>query len=138
MRLLHSMRVLPPPLLLLLLLLLLGQSSALMRVAETTALNGFRGCAVREFTFVAQKPGCKSVRVTTEACWGRCHTWERPILDPPYIHRHHRVCTYALTRYASARLPGCQPGISPLYHYPVAVHCHCAVCTTLDSECESF
>ncbi|XP_061620036.1 glycoprotein hormone beta-5 isoform X2 [Phyllopteryx taeniolatus] len=130
------MRVLPPPPLLL--LLLLGQRAAVMRVAGTTALHGFRGCAVREFSFVAQKPGCKGLRVTTEACWGRCHTWERPVLDPPYIHRHHRVCTYALTRYASARLPGCQAGVSPLYHYPVAVHCHCAVCTTLDSECESF
>ncbi|XP_077356388.1 glycoprotein hormone beta-5 [Festucalex cinctus] len=134
------MRVFLPFLLLLtLLLLLLVQRAAAMRVAETTAgLLAFRGCAVREFTFVAQKPGCRGLRVTTEACWGRCHTWERPVLDPPYIHRHHRVCTYALTRYASVRLPGCQPGVSPLYYYPVAVHCHCAMCTTLDSECESF
>ncbi|XP_057711387.1 glycoprotein hormone beta-5 [Corythoichthys intestinalis] len=135
--------MLPPtriPTVLFLPLLMLGsQSAAEMRVSGMTpALHGFRGCAVRDFSFVAQKPGCKGLRVTTEACWGRCHTWERPVLDPPFIHRHHCVCTYALTRYASVRLPGCQPDVSPLYHYPVALHCHCAVCNTLDSECESF
>ncbi|XP_077444973.1 glycoprotein hormone beta-5 isoform X1 [Stigmatopora argus] len=127
---------------LLLLLAALGSpSGAEMRLAGTTAtaaLQGFRGCAVRDFSFVAQKPGCKGLRVTTDACWGRCHTWEKPLPEPPYVHRHHRVCTYALTRYASVRLPACQPAVSPLYHYPVALRCHCAVCTTLDSECESF
>nr|XP_057924275.1 glycoprotein hormone beta-5 [Doryrhamphus excisus] len=106
--------------------------------SSTAALHNFRGCAVREFSFVALKPGCRGLRVTTEACWGRCHTWERPVPEPPYIHRQHRVCTYALTRYVTARLPGCQAGVSPLYHYPVAIHCHCAVCTTLDTECETF
>nr|XP_061816401.1 glycoprotein hormone beta-5-like [Nerophis lumbriciformis] len=129
------------PALVLLVLLLLGQGLAGSTTAVTTsmaALHSFRGCAVREFSFVAQKPGCRGLRVTTEACWGRCHTWERPVPEPPYIHRHHRVCTYALTRYVSARLPGCHPGVSPLYHYPVAIHCHCAACTTLDTECESF
>lgn len=39
-------------------------------------LQSFRGCAVRDFTFVAKKPGCRSLRISTEACWGRCHTWE--------------------------------------------------------------
>lgn len=41
-----------------------------------TTLQSFRGCAVRDFTFVAKKPGCRSLRISTEACWGRCHTWE--------------------------------------------------------------
>jgi len=41
-----------------------------------TTLQSFRGCAVREFTFAAKKPGCRSLRISTEACWGRCHTWE--------------------------------------------------------------
>ncbi|KAL3046553.1 glycoprotein hormone beta-5-like [Trematomus bernacchii] len=107
-------------------------------VAVTTPLHGFRGCAVREFSFVAQKPGCKGLRITTDACWGRCQTWEKPILDPPYIHRHHRVCTYNRTRQMTARLPGCQPNVSPLYHYPMALHCHCAICSTQDAECETF
>lgn len=41
-----------------------------------TTLQSFRGCAVRDFAFVAKKPGCRSLRINTEACWGRCHTWE--------------------------------------------------------------
>ncbi|KAJ4948321.1 hypothetical protein JOQ06_019857 [Pogonophryne albipinna] len=82
-------------------------------VAVTTSLHGFRGCAVREFSF-------------------------KPILDPPYIHRHHRVCTYNRTRQMTARLPGCQPNVSPLYHYPMALHCHCAICSMQDAECETF
>lgn len=57
-------------------LLLLVAATAVVCVTVTTTLHGFRGCAVREFSFVAQKPGCKALRITTEACWGRCHTWE--------------------------------------------------------------
>lgn len=41
-----------------------------------TTLQSFRGCAVRDFAFLAKKPGCRSLRINTEACWGRCHTWE--------------------------------------------------------------
>nr|XP_020499337.1 glycoprotein hormone beta-5-like [Labrus bergylta] len=119
-------------------LLLLVAGAAVVCVSVTTTLQDFRGCAVREFSFVAQKPGCKGLRITTEACWGRCHTWEKPVLDPPYIHRHHRVCTYSRTRHMTARLPGCQPNVSPLYHYPMALHCHCSVCSTQDTECETF
>ncbi|XP_029939753.1 glycoprotein hormone beta-5-like isoform X1 [Salarias fasciatus] len=134
-------------------LLVLAAGAAMVCAALTTTLHDFRGCAVREFTFVAQKPGCKGLRVTTEACWGRCHTWEvtprqpntlqskpllRPVPDPPYIQRHHRVCTYSRTRHVTVRLPGCQPHVSPLYHYPMALHCHCAVCSTQDTECETF
>ncbi|XP_069015370.1 glycoprotein hormone beta-5-like isoform X2 [Embiotoca jacksoni] len=122
-------------------LFLLVAGTAVVSVAvttTTTTLHGFRGCAVREFSFVAQKPGCKGLRITTEACWGRCHTWERPVPEPPYIHRHHRVCTYSRTRHMTARLPGCPPDVSPLYHYPMALHCHCAVCSTQDTECETF
>ncbi|XP_030578669.1 glycoprotein hormone beta-5-like [Archocentrus centrarchus] len=120
------------------LLLLLVAGAAVLCVTVPTVLQGFRGCAVREFSFVAQKPGCKGLRITTEACWGRCHTWEKPVPEPPYIHRHHRVCTYSQTRHMTARLPGCQPDVSPLYHYPVALECHCDVCSTQDTECETF
>ncbi|KAA8582486.1 hypothetical protein FQN60_006157, partial [Etheostoma spectabile] len=115
-------------------LLLLVAGAAKVCVAVTTTLHGFRGCAVREFSFVAQKPGCKGLHITTEACWGRCQTWEKPVPDPPFIQRHHRVCTYSRTRHMTARLPGCQPHVSPLYHYPMALHCHCAVCSTQDTE----
>ncbi|XP_068612026.1 glycoprotein hormone beta-5-like isoform X2 [Brachionichthys hirsutus] len=124
--------------LLLLLLLLLAAGTAGVCLAEASALHAFRGCAVREFSFVAQKPGCRGLRVTTEACWGRCHTWEKPVPDAPFIRRHHRVCTYSQTRHMTARLPGCQPQASPLYHYPRALRCHCAACSTHDTECETF
>lgn len=66
-----------------LLLLLVAGTLTAVCVALTSTLHGFRGCAVREFSFVAHKPGCKGLRVTTEACWGRCHTWEVTIT------RHH-------------------------------------------------
>lgn len=39
-------------------------------------LRRFIGCAVREFTFLARKPGCGGLHITTDACWGRCETWE--------------------------------------------------------------
>ncbi|CAM4520523.1 unnamed protein product [Leuciscus chuanchicus] len=103
-----------------------------------TTLQSFRGCAVREFTFAAKKPGCRSLRISTEACWGRCHTWERPVPEPPYIQRHHRVCTYSRTRHLTARLPGCGPGISPIYHYPQALQCDCTYCSSNHTECETF
>lgn len=43
---------------------------------STVNLRHFIGCAVREFTFQAKKPGCGGLHVTTDACWGRCETWE--------------------------------------------------------------
>ncbi|KAM4564235.1 glycoprotein hormone beta-5-like [Fundulus diaphanus] len=119
-------------------LFLLVAGSTVVCVSMTTPLHSFRGCAVREFSFVAKKPGCQGLHVTTEACWGRCHTWERPTLDPPYIHRHHRVCTYSRIRHMTARLPGCLPNVSPLYHYPMALQCHCTFCSMEDTECQTF
>ncbi|KAK2913663.1 hypothetical protein Q8A67_002062 [Cirrhinus molitorella] len=103
-----------------------------------TTLQSFRGCAVRDFAFVANKPGCRSLRINTEACWGRCHTWEMPVPEPPYIKRHHRVCTYSRTRHLTARLPGCRPGVSPIYHYPQALQCDCTYCSSNHTECETF
>uniref|UniRef100_A0A671NKD1 Si:dkey-23i12.9 n=1 Tax=Sinocyclocheilus anshuiensis TaxID=1608454 RepID=A0A671NKD1_9TELE len=103
-----------------------------------TTLQCFRGCALRDFAFVAKKPRCRSLRINTEACWGRCHTWERPVPEPPYIQRHHRVCTYSRTRHLRARLPGCRPGVSPIYYYPQALQCDCTYCSSNHTECETF
>ena len=52
-------------------------------------LRRFVGCAVREFTFLARKPGCGALHITTDACWGRCETWEvrsgdRPLRGGPH------------------------------------------------------
>ncbi|NXM84423.1 GPHB5 protein, partial [Oenanthe oenanthe] len=110
------------------------------RGAPTKAidLRTFVGCAVREFTFLARKPGCRGLRVTTDACWGRCETWEKPILGPPYIESHHRVCTYNESRMVTVQLPGCAPGVEPSYTYPVATRCHCDICSTATTECETY
>lgn len=76
-----------------LLLLLLASCG---RTLKTSAidLRTFIGCAVREFTFLAKKPGCRGLRVTTDACWGRCETWEVRLCLGPRVagwHRHPRV-----------------------------------------------
>lgn len=44
--------------------------------ASVLNLKRFIGCAVREFTFLARKPGCGGLHISTDACWGRCETWE--------------------------------------------------------------
>ncbi|XP_075470976.1 glycoprotein hormone beta-5 [Ascaphus truei] len=115
----------------------------LASVPHTTAtsnisLRTFIGCAVREFTFLAKKPGCKGLRITTDACWGRCETWEKHVLDPPYIEAHHRVCTYNETKLVTVKLANCSPDVDPFFTYPVAVRCDCGVCSTATTECETL
>lgn len=56
-------------------LLLLGGYDSVLSTSGRN-LHTFVGCAVREFTFLAKKPGCRGLRITTDACWGRCKTWE--------------------------------------------------------------
>lgn len=56
-------------------LLLLGGCDSVLSTSNGN-LHTFVGCAVREFTFLAKKPGCRGLRITTDACWGRCETWE--------------------------------------------------------------
>lgn len=51
--------------------------------ASVLNLKRFIGCAVREFTFLARKPGCGGLHITTDACWGRCETWEVRLLLAP-------------------------------------------------------
>uniref|UniRef100_A0A3P8W8F1 Si:dkey-23i12.9 n=1 Tax=Cynoglossus semilaevis TaxID=244447 RepID=A0A3P8W8F1_CYNSE len=71
----------------------------------------------------------------TVSSYKLCHLcFQKPVPEPPYIQRHHRVCTYSRIRHMTARLPGCQPNISSLYHYPMALHCHCAICSTQDTD----
>uniref|UniRef100_A0A3B4H353 Si:dkey-23i12.9 n=1 Tax=Pundamilia nyererei TaxID=303518 RepID=A0A3B4H353_9CICH len=78
--------------------LLLVAGAAVLCVNVTTVLQGFRGCAVREFSFVAHKPGCKGLRITTEACWGRCHTWEVSLsLSLSHTHTHTLTHTHTHT-----------------------------------------
>ncbi|XP_064010010.1 glycoprotein hormone beta-5 [Pogoniulus pusillus] len=118
------------------LLVLLASCSNTLRTSAID-LRTFTGCAVREFTFLAKKPGCRGLRVTTDACWGRCETWERPVLEPPYIESYHRVCTYNETKMMTVKLPKCAPDVDPSYTYPVAIRCDCDICSTATTECEA-
>ncbi|XP_051003668.1 glycoprotein hormone beta-5 [Acomys russatus] len=118
------------------LLLLRGCDSVLS--TSRGNLHTFVGCAAREFTFLAKKPGCRALRITTDACWGRCETWEKPILEPPYIEAYHRVCTYNETKQVTVKLPNCAPGVDPSYTYPMAVRCDCGACSTATTECETI
>ncbi|KAM9842564.1 glycoprotein hormone beta-5 [Aulostomus maculatus] len=118
----------------LLLWISLQPDSALPRPSAVN-LRRFIGCAVREFTFQARKPGCGGLQITTDACWGRCETWEKPVLDPPFIESYQRVCTYNETRLVTVKLPNCQPHVDPTYTYPVALRCDCGVCQTSTTEC---
>nr|XP_020665451.1 glycoprotein hormone beta-5 [Pogona vitticeps] len=118
-------------------LLILASCVSTLRPSSIN-LRTFIGCAVREFTFLAKKPGCKAMRITTDACWGRCETWEKPILDPPYIEAHHRVCNYNETQLITVKLPNCAPNVSPFYTYPKAIRCDCSVCLTTSTECETI
>ncbi|KAM9354798.1 glycoprotein hormone beta-5 [Pholidichthys leucotaenia] len=103
--------------------------------ASAVNLRRFIGCAVREFTFLAKKPGCGGLHITTDACWGRCETWEKPVLEPPFIESYQRVCTYNETRLVTVKLPNCKGNADPTYTYPVALKCTCGVCLTSTTEC---
>ncbi|XP_052639721.1 glycoprotein hormone beta-5 [Harpia harpyja] len=119
-----------------LLLLLLASCGGTLKTSAID-LRTFIGCAVREFTFLAKKPGCRGLRVTTDACWGRCETWEKPVLEPPYIESYHRVCTYNETKIMTVKLPKCAPDVDPFYTYPMAIRCDCDICSTATTECET-
>uniref|UniRef100_A0A4W5QMN8 Glycoprotein hormone beta-5 n=1 Tax=Hucho hucho TaxID=62062 RepID=A0A4W5QMN8_9TELE len=103
--------------------------------ASSVNMPRFIGCAVREFTFPARKPGCGGLHITTDACWGRCETWEKPVLDPPYIESYHRVCTYNETHLVTVQLPNCSANMDPMY--PVALRCDCGALVEKVPNCHT-
>uniref|UniRef100_A0AAV2JFF4 Glycoprotein hormone beta-5 n=1 Tax=Knipowitschia caucasica TaxID=637954 RepID=A0AAV2JFF4_KNICA len=115
---------------LLLLLFLLASSSSVM-----VNLRRFTGCAVREFTFVVRKPGCRGAHITTDACWGRCETWEKPTLEPPFLDSFQRVCTYNRSRVVTVTLPNCDANVDDRYSYVRALSCACGTCDITTTEC---
>ncbi|XP_048094551.1 glycoprotein hormone beta-5-like [Alosa alosa] len=102
-------------------------------------LRRFIGCAVREFSFLAKKPGCSGLHITTDACWRRCETWEKPVLEPPQRSRtrcrmlHYFLCSRCVM---TVCLPNCSAHVDPTYTYPIAMRCDCAVCLTSTTEQE--
>ncbi|KAJ7419623.1 hypothetical protein BTVI_24688 [Pitangus sulphuratus] len=63
---------------------------------------------------------------------------KKPILEPPYIESHHRICTYNETKMVTVKLPKCAPDVDPFYTYPVAIRCDCDICSTATTECETY
>ncbi|KAM9433160.1 LOW QUALITY PROTEIN: glycoprotein hormone beta-5 [Salvelinus alpinus] len=104
--------------------------------ASSVNLPRFIGCAA-EFTFQARKPGCGGLHITTDTCWGRCETWDKPVLDPPYM-SYHRVCTCNKTHLVTVQLPNCSANMDPMYTYPVALRCDCGACLTSTTECITY
>uniref|UniRef100_A0A8C7SGJ4 Glycoprotein hormone subunit beta 5 n=1 Tax=Oncorhynchus mykiss TaxID=8022 RepID=A0A8C7SGJ4_ONCMY len=82
-----------------------------------------RLCSVQLCCFIRQPARCGGLHITTDTCWGRCETWEKPVLDPPYIESYHRVCTYNKTHLVTVQLPTCSANMDPMYTYPVALRC---------------
>lgn len=70
--------------------------------ASVLNLKRFIGCAVREFTFLARKPGCGGLHITTDACWGRCETWEVRIFQYPL-----NICSHSRNKYIHAYIHAC-------------------------------
>jgi len=64
-----------------------------------------------------------------------CQSLQKPVLDPPFIESHQRVCTYNETRLETVQLPNCSADVDPSYTYPVAIRCDCVVCLTSTTEC---
>lgn len=64
-----------------------------------------------------------------------CQSLQKPVLDPPFIESHQRVCTYNETRLETVQLPNCSADVDPSYTYPVALRCDCGVCLTSTTEC---
>lgn len=60
---------------------------------------------------------------------------QKPVLEPPFVDSHQRVCTYNQSRLLTVTLPDCEPGVEPSYTYPVALRCDCSVCVTSTTEC---
>lgn len=61
--------------------------------------------------------------------------FQKPVVDPPFIESHQRVCTYNESRQVTVELPNCKPSVDPAYTYPVALRCDCSVCLTSTTEC---
>ncbi|TSV02087.1 Glycoprotein hormone beta-5 [Bagarius yarrelli] len=105
---------------------------------STAAVANGGGVATGSVVAVMQSAGVVGLTATGQAAaaaTGAAVTGAKPILDPPFIESHQRVCTYNQTHYVTVQLPNCSAGVDPYYTYPVALKCECAVCVTAFTEC---
>ncbi|NP_001161671.1 thyrostimulin beta subunit-like protein 1 precursor [Saccoglossus kowalevskii] len=93
-------------------------------------------CLVREYNkYIAVKSGCEPQRITIDACWGRCQTFEVPDLLPPYTAANHTMCQYDVTEWRTVELSDCNPGVNRTFVYLNALSCSCTKCSTKQSDC---
>ncbi|KAM9036380.1 lutropin subunit beta [Sarcophilus harrisii] len=111
--------------LLLLLLLLEGAGAGPLRPL----------CRPTNATLAAESDDCPvCVTFTTTICAGYCPSMVRvlPAALPP---GPQLVCTYRELSFSSIRLPGCPPGVDPIFSFPVALSCSCGSCRLSHSDC---
>ncbi|XP_072036987.1 glycoprotein hormone beta-5-like [Amphiura filiformis] len=97
-----------------------------------SALN----CNVRWFLqHNAEKEGCRTQTIGTHACFGRCDTYQVPILEPPYKTSNHDMCSYGAMELKSIELDDCDVGVNRTYFYVNALSCQCRGCRTENTHC---
>nr|ASK86250.1 glycoprotein hormone beta-5.2 precursor [Ophionotus victoriae] len=93
-------------------------------------------CNVRWFLqHEAKKLGCRTQTIGLNACFGRCDTYQVPILEPPYKTSNHDMCSYGAMEYKSVELDDCDVGVNRTYVYVNALSCRCRQCSTYDTHC---
>uniref|UniRef100_F6TWD8 Glycoprotein hormone subunit beta domain-containing protein n=1 Tax=Monodelphis domestica TaxID=13616 RepID=F6TWD8_MONDO len=92
-------------------------------------------CRPTNATLAAESDACPvCVTFTTTICAGYCPSMVRvlPAALPP---GPQLVCTYRELTFSSIRLPGCPPGVDPIFSFPVALSCACGSCRLSHSDC---
>ncbi|XP_078002118.1 lutropin subunit beta isoform X2 [Phascolarctos cinereus] len=92
-------------------------------------------CRPTNATLAAESDACPvCVTFTTTICAGYCPSMVRviPAALPP---GPQLVCTYRELSFSSIRLPGCPPGVDPVFSFPVALSCTCGSCRLSHSDC---
>ncbi|XP_028324520.1 lutropin subunit beta [Gouania willdenowi] len=103
-------------------------------------------------TVYLEKDGCPRCHpVETSICSGHCVTKD-PIIINNHVktlinpfkalraprHAYQNVCTYEDFYYQTVQIPGCPYGVDPSVTFPVALSCHCSVCTMDSSDCSMW
>ncbi|NP_001028143.1 lutropin subunit beta precursor [Monodelphis domestica] len=92
-------------------------------------------CRPTNATLAAESDACPvCVTFTTTICAGYCPSMVRvlPAALPP---GPQLVCTYRELTFSWIRLPGCPPGVDPIFSFPVALSCACGSCRLSHSDC---
>ncbi|XP_033636560.1 glycoprotein hormone beta-5-like [Asterias rubens] len=93
-------------------------------------------CRVREYTkYEAKLPGCMDEVVPARGCYGRCQSFEVPVLLPPHKASSHKMCLVEEIELLSVELSDCLPGVNRTFVYQSAVRCRCKKCIESNTFC---